>query len=183
MMVRQDSGDGITGIGIELSAGAKLSAGDRFNVDLSMRWLGSHTASEVQEFGASLEMQLKARDPLGRGLSLGIRPEWGALQDGVLERDEAFRPDRTGLINSNRAQKGALTANFGFGMSAFGGLLTPYTEYRITQGDYASARYTTGLRFTDGEDLEARLFNEISTGQGRQDTSRIGLELKKNLDD
>ena len=52
LQLRQDSGDGITGTGIELTAGMQmLSGSERLSLDFNVRALAAHSAEDLQRLG------------------------------------------------------------------------------------------------------------------------------------
>ncbi|MBF2754199.1 MAG: hypothetical protein ISN29_02945, partial [Gammaproteobacteria bacterium AqS3] len=60
-----------------------------------------------------------------------------------------------------------------------GGLLTPYTEYRFTSGEYGGARQVAGLRFSNDDALELSLFSERHIARLGETRSRLAVELQK----
>ncbi|MBF2755584.1 MAG: autotransporter outer membrane beta-barrel domain-containing protein [Gammaproteobacteria bacterium AqS3] len=179
LSMRQDSGDGPTGAGTEFSGGLNIGYPEsRFSAQVNVNVLASHGSEySLNEWGASVEFAFRSRET-GRGLSLGLLPEWGRQETGELEREEAFRLDRT--LHPEERPGGSLTATAGYGLDAFGGLLTPYAEYQMT-GGVASAygRQTTGVKFFGGPDLEIRLFGERRTALRSPNRTRIGVEVKR----
>ncbi|MBF2755614.1 MAG: autotransporter outer membrane beta-barrel domain-containing protein [Gammaproteobacteria bacterium AqS3] len=180
---RQDTGDHSEGNGTELQGALRLSApGARFSIDAGLRWLGTHGSDEYEEWSGSVELQLKSRDSAGRGLTLALGPEWGTLQSGALDEDEIFRPDQ-GYGSGARSgpDRSAMRARAGYGLDFYGGLLTPFAEYSLLGGDYASSRLRSGLKYQGSETFEARLFGEQEVSQGLQPRSRFGIELSKRF--
>ncbi len=170
--LRQDGGDGVTGTGMEVSAGMRLSApGSRFGLDASGHWLALHSEDGAQEWGASLEARLNpAAD--GRGLSLALGPSWGQQQNGALTRERLF-DDEQGAA----PQRLSLTARAGYGFAAAGGLLTPFADMALS-GEPRTQHYRTGIGFTRGG-IDAALTAGHRAG-GEPDT-RIGMDLRLNF--
>ncbi len=170
--LRQDGGDGVTGTGMEVSAGMRLSApGSRFGLDASGHWLALHSEDGAQEWGASLEARLNpAAD--GRGLSLALGPAWGQQQNGALTRERLF-DDEQGAA----PQRLSLTARAGYGFAAAGGLLTPFADMALS-GEPRTQHYRTGIGFTRGG-IDAALTAGHRAG-GEPDT-RIGMDLRLNF--
>ena len=167
LAVRKDSGDGVTGIGMELSGGARLaSAGGRFGLDASSHWLALHSADGMREWGASLEARF-APSADGRGLSLALGPAWGPQQGGVLERERLFDKAR-----ADAPQRLSMTARAGYGFAAAGGLLTPFAELAVAE-DGGETRSAAGLTFAAPGGLDARLATEH-----RDAEARIGLQMR-----
>ncbi len=178
LAVRQDGGDGVAGIGLEVAGGVRLSApGTRFGLDMSGHWLAAHSENGAREWGASLEAWLKPRAD-GRGLSLALGPEWGAQQQtgalartGVLARERLFGGERR-----TAPQSLSLTARAGYGFAAAGGLLTPFAETALGGGSYAR-HYRTGIGFARNG-----IGTALTAGHraGGSPDTRIELDLRLN---
>ena len=140
-----------------------------------------HTADALQEWGATLELRLKPRDEGGRGLSLAVGPEWGPQMDRVLEREEIFGQSGPAALQPQQIRRTALGGSVSYGLDAFGGLLTPYIEYSLVDGDLPSDQLTNGLRFRSRSGLELRLFSEQQTYQSGSPTRRTRLELQRMM--
>ena len=167
--LRQDGGDGVTGTGMEVSGGVRLSKpGSRFGLDASGHWLALHSASGTREWGASLEVRLNPAAG-GRGLSLALGPSWGQQQDGALARERLFDRER-----HETPQRLSLTARAGYGFAAAGGLLTPFADMALS-GESRTQHYRTGIGFARGG-IDAALTAGHRTG-GTPDT-RIGMDLR-----
>ena len=179
LSMRQDGGDGPTGTGAEFSGGLNIGSPEsRFSAQVNVSLLASHGSEySLDEWGASVEFAFRSRES-GRGLSFGLQPEWGHQQTGQLGREEAFRLDRS--VSPDERQRTSMTATAGYGLDAFGGLLTPFAEYQLT-GGAASAygRQTTGVKFFGGPDLEIRLFGERRTSLRSPNRTRIGVEVER----
>ena len=162
----------VTGTGMEVSGGARLSApGGRFGLDASGHWLALHSADGVNEWGASLEARLNpAAD--GRGLSLSLGPAWGPQQGGVLTRERLFDEERNAT-----QQRLSLTARAGYGFATAGGLLTPFADMAFS-GEPSTQHYRTGIGFAKGG-IDAALTAGHRAG-GEPDT-RIGMDLRLNF--
>ena len=52
-----------------------------------------------------------------------------------------------------QGQDRGLSGSIGYGLLTLGGLLTPYSEYRFSSGEFGSIRQVTGVRFSDGDAL------------------------------
>lgn len=125
--LRHDGGDGATGAGLEL-AGGLLYAAPASGLALEARawWLAAHR-SDRSEWGVSGALRL-APGPGGRGLSLRFAPALGAAPraGNLWER---------GATGGGALGGGArLDAEFGYGLAAFGGLLTPWSALRLAGG-------------------------------------------------
>ena len=169
LALRQDGGDGVTGTGVELSGGVRLSAPDsRFSFDASGHWLALHSEDETKEWGASLEARFTPQAD-GRGLSLALGPAWGQQQEGVLGNDQLFNDARSAV-----SQDLSLTASAGYGFAAAGGLLTPFADMTLA-GESDAQHYRTGLRFARN-DVNAAL--TATHHAGTEPDNRIGLDLR-----
>ncbi|MBF2753760.1 MAG: autotransporter outer membrane beta-barrel domain-containing protein, partial [Gammaproteobacteria bacterium AqS3] len=185
LSLRQDEGEdsGVNGIGTELHATLRLSTPlNRVGIELNTHWLNARADEQMDETGASMEFRISGRDAAGRGLSMRIGPEWGARRDGVLDRDDAFNLEQGPQIGSDeRRQRSALGADLGYSLDALGGMLTPYTEYRLTAGVHASEQRSAGLRFRRADQLQTRLFFEQRINQGADDTAGLGFEFSRRF--
>ena len=169
LALRQDGGDGVTGTGMEVSGGVRLSKpGSRFGFDASGHWLALHSEDGAQEWGASLEVRLNPAGG-GRGLSLALGPSWGQQQDGALARERLFDRER-----HETPQRLSLTARAGYGFAAAGGLLTPFADMALG-GESRTQHYRTGIGFARGG-IDAALTAGHRTS-GTPDT-RIGMDLR-----
>ncbi len=182
LTVRRDGGDGINGTGLEATTGVQISTpNERVSLDFSGYALWLHTNVDLDEWGASVELEVKSRLG-GRGVSLSIGPEWGQQRRDVLGEEQPFDLSQSVLADARASEfRTALSANLGYGVDLFGGLLTPYAQYSFVGSDVTSVRYTTGMRFKRGEDFSARLFGEQNIAHSGDVRSRLGFELSKQF--
>ena len=147
--LRHDGGDAETGTGVELGAGLRYAdPGSGLTVEGSVRTLVAHEASGYEEWGASGSVRL---DPgaSGHGLSLTLRPAWGAASGGA-GRLWGLRDARSFAANEELDAQGRLDTEIAYGFGAFGGrgLATPYAGLGLSQdGDRtwrAGARWSLG---------------------------------------
>ena len=147
--LRHDGGDAETGTGVEVGAGLRYADPESgLTVEGSVRTLVAHEASGYEEWGASGSVRL---DPgaSGRGLSLTLRPAWGAASGGA-ERLWGFRDARSFAENEELDAQGRLDTEIAYGFGAFGGrgVATPYAGFGLSQdGDRtwrAGARWSLG---------------------------------------
>ncbi len=173
LAVRQDGGDGVTGAGMEVSGGVRLSApGGRFGLDASGHWLALHSEDGAGEWGASLEVRLAPRAD-GRGLSLAIGPEWGQQQDGALTREWVFDERR----DPDAPQPLSLNARAGYGLAAYGGLVTPFAELAFS-GEPRIQRYRAGVGFArNGVDAAMA----VGHRSGAESDTRVDMEMRLHL--
>ncbi len=167
--LRQDGGDGVTGAGVEVAGGLRLSSpGDRFGIDASGRWLALHSEDGTEEWGASLEARL-APGADGRGLSLALGPAWGRHGNAALASERLFERTRSAV-----KQRPSFTARAGYGFEAAGGLLKPFADVAFG-GESDTQRYRTGIGFARSG-IDAAL-TAGRRGGGDSD-SRLGLDLQ-----
>ena len=147
--LRHDGGDAETGTGVELGAGLRYADPESgLTVEGSVRTLVAHEASGYEEWGASGSVRL---DPgaSGRGLSLTLRPAWGAATGGA-ERLWGFHDARSFAANEELDAQGRLDTEIAYGFGAFGGrgLATPYAGFGLSQDGHriwrAGARWSLG---------------------------------------
>ncbi|MBF2755479.1 MAG: hypothetical protein ISN29_09520, partial [Gammaproteobacteria bacterium AqS3] len=180
--LRHDTGDGVTGTGIELNADMQvLNSSKRFGFGFGVRMLTAHSDDEFSDWGAGLQLHLNPGSS-GEGLEFALGPTWGAQDDALLDRDEAFRLGASDLRNRRMRQRGrGLAGSLGYGLRTLGGLLTPYSEYRLTSGEHGGGRQVAGVRFLDGNGVDLRLFSErriLARGKVR---SRLAVELQRRF--
>ena len=155
--LRHDGGDAETGTGVEVGAGLRYQA-NGIAVEGAVRGLVAHEDEDYREWGASGSVRI---DPgaSGRGLSLTLRPTWGAASSGTerlwglrdasgLGASEAFEPERR------------LDAELGYGFSVLGdrGVATPYAGWSQA-GERETLRLGQRLRL--GQATEWRLEGEL----------------------
>ena len=142
LALRQDGGDGVTGSGVELSGGLRLSSpGSRFALDAGGYWLAMHSQDDTQDWGASLEASLAPRAD-GHGLSMAFGPAWGRQRQGTLESGRLFEQES----GDDEPQSLSLTARASYGFAVAGGLLTPFADAAFS-GASDSHDYRAGIRF------------------------------------
>ncbi|MBF2755088.1 MAG: hypothetical protein ISN29_07495, partial [Gammaproteobacteria bacterium AqS3] len=184
--LRQDSGDGATGSGLELVGSMKWTDdADRIIINAYGHLLAVYTSEELAESGFGIEFRVVPLDILGRGLSVSVGPEWGTRQGGGIGMENAFElPDAVVGGAERQSPLGpSLNADIGFGVDAFGGMLTPYAEYSLGGSDNVATSTTAGgLKFRRRGGFEARLFAQQQRIGARSPRSRVGFQWKKRLD-
>ena len=137
---RQDGGDGLTGTGLELAGGLRLSTG-LLHVEARGRMLAVHTAEEARERGVSLTARLSPQ-PDGSGLSLAVAPRIGVAAGAA---DALWAEAMPRPAAAAGAEAAALDARIGYGAALPGGdgLLTPFAEAGLGEG---TSRVRIGTR-------------------------------------
>ena len=137
---RQDGGDGLTGTGLELAGGLRLSTG-LLHVEARGRMLAVHTAEEARERGVSLTARLSPQ-PDGSGLSLAVAPRIGVAAGAA---DALWAEAMPRPAAAAGAEAAALDARIGYGAALPGGagLLTPFAEAGLGEG---ASRVRIGTR-------------------------------------
>ncbi|MBF2756093.1 MAG: autotransporter outer membrane beta-barrel domain-containing protein, partial [Gammaproteobacteria bacterium AqS3] len=182
LLLRHDGGDGLTGTGFEITAGLSVSIAGRISLELNVRSLAMHSAEEISDWGAGLMLRGGSGSG-GQGFAFALGPHWGAHEDDLLQRQDAFELDRADLQRRQQRSGRGLMADFAYGLGALGGLLTPYSELRFTSGEFGSMRQIAGVKFNRGDRLELRLFTERqSQTSGRTPAqSELRLELQREF--
>ncbi len=137
---RQDGGDGLTGTGLELAGGLRLSTG-LLHVEARGRMLAVHTAEEARERGVTLTARLSPQ-PDGSGLSLALAPRIGVAAGAA---DALWAEAMPRPAAAAGAEAAALDARIGYGAALPGGdgLLTPFAEAGLGEG---TSRVRIGTR-------------------------------------
>ena len=172
---RYDGGGGDGDTGVEVAGG--LSYADPrsgFGVEARANMLALYSQSDYREHGASLTASLTPK-PGGEGLSLAVTPRVGGQARGA---DVLWRDDPFAVVNgSTDAAELSLDARVGYGVSvpALKGMLTPFGEVRLWDGD--GRRVRAGVRFgrtglVDGFSME--IFGDQNSTGGDSE-HRIGL--------
>ena len=163
---RNDSGDGETGSGIEVSGGVRYRSG-RMSFETGGRALWAR-AGDYEESGWNVALAL---DPLsgGRGLSLSLSPTWGAAQHRALEA--LWRPDALSRLDDGAPPAGdghGMRARIGYGLwwPAPAALLTPYTEHDSFSSGERRTRMGVRMELLPSR-VEMDLRGEREEGSGR----------------
>ena len=173
---RYDGGGGDGDTGVEVAGG--LSYADPksgFGVEARANMLALYSQSDYREHGASLTASLTPKRG-GEGLSLAVTPRVGRQARGA---DVLWRDDPFAVVNgSTDAAEMSLDARVGYGVSvpALKGMLTPFGEVRLWDGD--GRRMRAGVRFgrtglVDGGFSMEIFGDQNSTGGDAE--HRIGL--------
>ncbi len=177
--LRHDGGDAETGTGVEVGAGLRYADPESgLTVEGSVRTLVAHEDSSYEEWGASGSVRL---DPgaSGHGLSLTLRPAWGAASGGA-GRLWGLHDARSFAANEELDAQGRLDTEIAYGFGAFGGrgLATPYAGLGLSQdGDRT---WRTGARWSLGSSLAMSL-DGTRREPVNDDAPEHGLILRASL--
>ena len=166
--LRQDGGDAETGTGIEAGAGLRYE-GDGVTVEGSIRTLVAHEASGYEEWGAAGSIRIGPGSS-GRGLSLTLRPSWGAAHSGT-EQLWSLRDPGSVARGSEFEAESRLEGEIGYGLgfAHAPGVVTPFAG--VTLGD--GRRVRTGARWQVSPDaalgVEAHRTNGSVRSRNRMD--------------
>ena len=133
--VRVDGGDAGTGVGTELGASVGYAHPGGLNIVARGRFLLTNGENEFDQWGASVEVTL---DPgaSGRGLQFSLVPTYGKASGGM---DALWDGDKgpEALLGSDTDNDLALAARVGYGFDLPGprGVLTPFGEMSLRDGD------------------------------------------------
>ncbi len=132
---RHDSGDGLTGTGMEIGTGVRYSnAAKGLTAEGEARYLINHS-DDYDEWGFHGEVRI---DPGadGRGLSFSLAPSLGQNQRGIAS---LWARDGPGALptDGRKSVDGRLDAQIEYGLPAVEGrgLLTPYAHLSLAGGD------------------------------------------------
>ena len=132
---RHDSGDGLTGTGMEVNTGVRYSDATRgLTMEGEARFLINHS-DDYDEWGFHGEIRM---DPGadGRGLSFSLAPSVGQHRSGIAS---LWSRDEPGVVPEGERQlvRSRLDAEIEYGAPALEGrgLLTPYVRLSLAGGD------------------------------------------------
>ena len=139
--LRYDGGDGVTGSGLEVAGGLRVSTSN-FELDARGHTVAAHSGDDFAESGFALMATFNPNRTMN-GLSISIAPSWGqtSRSQSVVWTNSNFDqlPFSTGGgIGVNNGL--TMNANVGYGMFVHQDrfLLTPYFEYSQSSKDNTS---------------------------------------------
>ena len=150
--LRHDAGDAETGVGLEVGAGLAYTRGS-LSVEGRVRTLLAHEDSGYEEWGASGTVRI-APNASGRGLTLSVRPEWGATASAT-ERLWGARDARALAGDTEYETRRRVAVDTGYGFGTAGGVLTPFVG--MTFGSDADRTLRGGARWALGEGVALKL--------------------------
>ena len=173
---RHDGGDGETGFGVELGGGLRYEdPALGLTVESRARVLATRR-HDYEEWGIGGMVRL---DPGadGTGWSFSLMPTLGETAGGV-ERvwEQVAAADEPADHDSTPY---GVNAEFGYGLPAFdgAGVLTPYTDLSLTDGD---REWLAGTRFRMGA-LDADVLGALARSASGESDYRVGIALSLPL--
>ena len=153
--LRRDGGDAEEGSGVEVGGRLRYASASGLNIEVALRALVAHEASDYQEWGASGALRY---DPgqAGVGLTASITPTWGMASSGVGRLWS--QPDARGLAGGGGLSPSAaarVDAELGWGLRAMKGrgLLTPYARASLVEGSEHAWHLGTRLALAESLNL------------------------------
>ena len=146
MSLRHDTGDALTGSGVELGGGLKLLMNRGLELEVAARSLLAHN-DNMNEWGLSGSVAWHAGRAAGQGLSVSFRPQWGTTHS----RDQQFWEAGGSLYNQQGpAARAAASYNLEL---AYGIPLSQATDRLLTLHS-RNHRYAGDLTLALGFDLQ-----------------------------
>ncbi len=155
--LRYDDGDVDEGSGVELGGGLRFTnPGLGLTLEANARGLITHEESDVADWGVGGTIRI-APGQAGRGLALTVQPSVGDAAGGAARL--------WGIKDASRLAKEEIEdldprvrAEMGYGLDAWGGLLTPYAGLSVSDSNEI---YRLGGRFRIGERLSMNLEGDL----------------------
>ena len=156
--LRHDGGDVDEGLGVEVGGSLRFTnPGTGLTLELKARGLITHEEEDVADWGVGGMIRI-APGKAGRGLSFKVEPSVGETASGsarlwgIKEASRLAREEIEDLDPRVRAE-------VGYGLDAWGGLLTPYAGLSVS--DSGNGTYRVGGRFKLGERLSMNLEGDV----------------------
>ncbi len=174
--LRHDGGDADEGLGVEVGGGLRFTnPASGLTLELKARGLLAHEEEDAADWGVGGMIRF-APGKAGRGLALTVRPSVGETAGGA-ER-------LWGIEDASRLAKGEVgdpdprvRAEVGYGLDAWGGLLTPYAGLSVSES--GGGAYRLGGRFRMGERLSMSVEGDV---REREDDDPVhGVALRGSL--
>ncbi len=174
--LRHDGGDADEGVGVEVGGGLRFTnPASGLTLELKARGLLAHEEEDVTDWGVGGMIRF-APGKAGRGLALTVRPSVGETAGGA-ER-------LWGIEDASRLAKGEVgdldprvRAEVGYGLDAWGGLLTPYAGLSVSED--GGGAYRLGGRFRMGERLSMSVEGDVR--ERENDDPVHGVALRGSL--
>ncbi|MYA97631.1 MAG: hypothetical protein F4X91_14630, partial [Nitrospinae bacterium] len=156
--LRHDGGDVDEGMGVEVGGRLRFTNSSMgLTMELNARGLITHEESDVSDWGVGGMIRV-APGKAGRGLALTVEPSVGETAGGTARL--------WGIKDASRLAKEEIEdldprvrAEVGYGLDAWGGLLTPYAGLSVSES--GNGAYRVGGRFRMGERLSMSLEGDV----------------------
>jgi len=156
--LRHDGGDVDEGMGVEVGGRLRFTnPGMGLTFELNARGLITHEESDVADWGVGGMIRI-APGKSGRGLALTVQPAVGETAGGTARL--------WGIKDASRLAKEEIEdldprvrAEVGYGLDAWGGLLTPYAGLSVSES--GNGAYRVGGRFRMGDRLSMSLEGDV----------------------
>lgn len=156
--LRHDGGDVDEGLGVEVGGSLRFTnPGTGLTFEVKARGLIAHEEKDVSDWGIGGMIRI-APGKAGRGLSLMVEPSVGETASGAARLwgiKDASRLAREEIEDLDPRVR----AEVGYGLDAWGGLLTPYAGLSVS--DSGNGTYRLGSRFKMGERLSMSLEGDV----------------------
>ena len=156
--LRHDGGDVDEGLGVEVGGSIRFTnPGMGLTFEVNARGLVTHEEEDVSDWGVGGMIRI-ARGKSGRGLAFTVQPAVGETASGAARLwgiKDASRLAREEIEDLDPRVR----AEVGYGLDAWGGLLTPYTSLSVS--DSGNGTYRVGSRFRMGERLSMSLEGDV----------------------
>ena len=156
--LRHDGGDVDEGLGVEVGGRLRFTNPSMgLTMELNARGLITHEEEDVSDWGVGAMIRI-ARGKAGRGLALTVQPAVGETAGGTARLwgiKDASRLAREEIEDLDPRVR----AEVGYGLDAWGGLLTPYAGLSVS--DSGNGTYRLGSRFRMGERLSMSLEGDV----------------------
>ena len=156
--LRRDGGDVDEGTGVEVGGGVRFTnpaAG--LTMELRARGLVAHEEKDVTDWGIGGRIRIDPGEA-GRGLALTVQPAIGDTASGVGRLwgiEDASRLANDGVEELDPRAR----AEVGYGLEAWGGLLTPYAGLSVSEG--GGETYRLGGRFKVGSRMSMSIEGDV----------------------
>ncbi|MCY4382464.1 MAG: hypothetical protein OXE44_04865 [Nitrospinae bacterium] len=156
--LRHDGGDVDEGLGVEVGGSLRFTnPGMGLTFEVNARGLVTHEESDVADWGVGGMIRI-APGKAGRGLALTVEPSVGETAGSAARlwglRDASrLAKEETGDLDPR------VRAEVGYGLDAWGGLLTPYAGLSVS--DSGNGTYRLGGRFRMDERLSMSLEGDV----------------------
>ena len=174
--LRHDGGDADEGLGVEVGGSLRFAnPASGLTFEVRARGLLAHEEEDVTDWGVGGMIRF-APGKAGRGLALTVRPSVGETAGGAerlwgIEDASRLAREETGDLDPR------VRAEVGYGLDAWGGLLTPYAGLSVSES--GGGAYRLGGRFRMGERLSMSLEGDVR--ERENDDPVHGVALRGSL--